>query len=326
MGWVRIILSIIVVGLSSGLGVDASAEDASPGPAKILLAFEGGSGRTVAFHLAEHLRGQLGQQVFVEERPGAGGRIAALALKGAAPDGTTMGYLPIAVPVLAPLIYKDVRYDPTHDFVPVSQIATYEYALAVPTSHPAQSLPEYVAWQKAHPSKAFYGSPGAGTLPHFLGVMMARAIGVEMTHIAYKGFGPMSIDLIEGTVPSGISVVSDLIDLHRAGRLRIIATSGARRLARLPDIPTFAEQGYPAVQATGWVGIFAPAKTPKPVIDRWSAALAATVQSADTRKLMRDLGVEPTGTTPEALKAILAADIARWAPVIKLSGFRADSP
>lgn len=326
MGLIRLLFSVIAIALSASPGAFANAQGTSQsqGPTKILLAFEGGSSRVVAFHLAERARVMLGRTVFVEERPGATGRIAALALKNAVPDGTTLALLPIAVPVLAPLTFKDVHYDPTHDFAPVSQIATYTLAFAVPIAHPARSMPDYVAWLKTHPDKAFYGTGAAGALPHFLGVMVARATGVEMTHVAYKGFGPMSIDLIEGTIPSGISVVSDLIDLHRAGRLRIIATSGARRLPQLPEIPTFIEQGYPNVEAAGWVGIFAPARTPKAVIDEWSTALAAAVHSPDTRKLLLDLGVEPTGTTPEAFAAILAADIARWEPIIKLSGFHAD--
>ncbi|MGJ7509699.1 tripartite tricarboxylate transporter substrate-binding protein [Variovorax sp. GT1P44] len=322
MSLFRALLSIAVMAFAAASGSGAGAQDASP--AKILLAFEGGSSRAVAFLLAERARVQLGRPVIVEERPGATGRIAAMALKNAAPDGTTLAYLPIAVPVLAPLTFKDVHYDPTQDFAPVSQIATYTLALAVPFNHPARTMPEYIAWLKTHPDKAFYGTGAAGALPHFLGVMVSRATGVEMTHVAYKGFAPMSIDLVEGTISSGISGVSDFIDLHRAGRLRIIATSGDRRVPQLPDVPTFAEQGYPTVVATGWAGVFAPARTPKAVIDEWSRALVATVRSPEGQKLLLDFGVEPTGTTPEAFAAILAEDIARWAPIVKASGFRAD--
>lgn len=324
MNPLRALLSIAVLAFSAALGPGASAQGASPGPTRILLAFEGGSSRAVAFLLAERARGQLGRQVIVEERPGATGRIAAMALKNATPDGTTLAYLPIAVPVLAPLTFKDVHYDPTHDFAPVSQLATYTLALAVPPNHPARSMPEYVAWLKKHPDKAFYGSPAAGALPHFLGIMISRETGVEMTHVAYKGFPPMSIDLMEGTISSGISGVSDFIDLHRAGRLRIIATSGTRRVPQLPDVPTFIEQGYPSVVATGWAGVFAPARTPKAVIDQWSRAFVATVQSPEGQKMLLDFGVEPTGTTPEAFARIMAEDIARWAPIVKASGFRAD--
>lgn len=324
MRLVWILSWFIAITMSAAGGPNANAEGSARAPAKILLAFEGGSSRPVAFQLAERTGVVLGRTVLVEERPGATGRIAAMALKNATPDGTMIAYLPIAVPVLAPLTFKDVHYDPTHDFAPVSQIATYDLAFAVPFDHPAKSMPEFFAWLKTHPSQAFYGTGAAGALPHFLGVMIVRESGIEMTHVAYKGFAPMSTDLIGGSIPAGISAVSDLIDLHRAGRLRIIATSGAKRVPQLPDIPTFIEQGYPTVQASGWAGVFAPANTPKAVVDEWSTALANAVHSEGISQLLLGLGAEPTGTTPEAFAAILAADIARWTPIVKLSGFHAD--
>jgi tripartite-type tricarboxylate transporter receptor subunit TctC len=324
MRLVRKLLSPLALILCALLGASAYAQDTARPPAKILLAFEGGSGRPMAFRLAEQTSVMLRRPIIVEEKPGATGRVGALALKNAPPDGATVAYLPIAVPVLAPLTYKDVHYDPIHDFVPVSQIATYDLAFAVPVSHPAKTMADYFAWLKTHPTQAFYGTGAAGALPHFLGVMLARASGVELTHVAYKGFAPMSTDLMAGTIPAGISVVSDLIELHRAGRVRIIATSGTKRVPQLPDIPTFIEQGYPTVQASGWAGVFAPAGTPKAVIDEWSAALVTATHSNETQQMLLEMGVEPTGTTPEAFAAILAADIARWAPIVKASGFHAD--
>jgi tripartite-type tricarboxylate transporter receptor subunit TctC len=232
--------------------------------------------------------------------------------------------LPIAVPVLTPMTFKDVQYDAMHDFAPVSQIASYRFGFAVAANHPAKSFPEYVAWLQAHRSEAFYGTPAAGSLPHFLGVLIARSIGIEMTQVAYKGFAPMSIDLMSGTVAAGISSISDLIELHQAGRIRILATSGTEREARLPGVPTFGEEGYPSVQASGWVGFFAPARTPAPVIHAWSSAVNAVLQSAQTRQKLVELGLDPTGTSPEALKAIMVDDIARWAPIVQASGFHAD--
>jgi tripartite-type tricarboxylate transporter receptor subunit TctC len=307
------------------VGMNAAGAQASPGsPARILLAFEGGSARGVALDLAERLREPLGRSVHVEEKPGGGGRIAALALKHAAADGATVAMLPIAVPVLVPMTFKDVQYDAMHDFAPVSQIASYRFGFAVAANHPAKSFPEYVTWLQSHRSEAFYGSPAAGSLPHFLGVLMARAIGIDMTQVAYKGFAPMSIDLMSGTVAAGISSISDLIELHQAGRIRILATSGTEREARLPGVPTFGESGYPSIQASGWVGFFAPARTPAPVVRAWSTAVNAVLQSAPTRQKLVDLGLDPTGTSPEALKAIMADDIARWAPIVQASGFHAD--
>ena len=324
MRLVWLLLSLVAFASSAMGQAVTGGENSGRPPAKILLAFEGGSSRPVAFRLAEKSSAALRRAVFVEERPGATGRVAALALKNATPDGTTLAYLPIAVPVLAPLTFRDVHYDPLRDFAPVSQVATYDLAFAVPFDHPAKSMPEYIAWLKTHAPQAFYGTGAAGALPHFLGVMIVRETGVQMTHVAYKGFAPMSTDLIAGTISAGISGVSDLIDLHRAARLRILAVSGSRRVPQLPEVPTFVEQGYPSVQASGWAGVFVPSGTPRAVIDEWSRALVAATQSEDMRRMLRDMGVEPTGTTPEAFAAILAADIARWAPIVKLSGFRAD--
>lgn len=320
----RLVWVFVVALWTTALGPFAVAEEAARGPARILLAFEGGSSRPVAMRLAEYTGVALRRAVIVEEKPGATGRIGALALKSAVPDGATIAYLPIAVPVLAPLTFKDVHYDPKRDFVPVSQVATYDLAFAVRRDHPAKSMPEYFAWLKARPAQAFYGTGAAGALPHFLGVMLARSTGVDLSHVAYKGFAPMSIDLLAGTIPAGISVVSDLIELHRAGKVRILAVSGARRVTQLPDVPTFLEQGYPDVQASGWAGVFAPAGTPKALVDEWSRALVAAVHSDDMRRMLFDMGVEPTGTTPEAFAAIMAADIERWTPIVKMSGFRAD--
>jgi len=324
MGLIRILAWLLAATLSIGLGQRAFAQVAEASPARIMLAFEGGSAKNVALHLAERMREPLKRPVYVEEKPGAGGRVGALALKNAVPDGTTVAMLPIAVPVLAPMTFKDVQYDAMHDFAPISQIASYRFTFAVPANHPAQPFPDFVAWLKTHPSQAFYGSPAAGSLPHFLGVLISKAIDIDMTQVAYKGFGPMSIDLIGGQVPAGISSIADLIELHRAGRLRILATSGAQRESQLPEVPTFIEQGYPTVQATGWVGFFAPPKTPRSVIDQWSAALLATIRAAETRQKFVELGLDATGTTPEELTAIMAADIARWAPIVKASGFHAD--
>ena len=315
---------LIVSMLAASLTGNAVAQSMGKQPARIVLAFEGGAARPIAQKLAERTSMLLGRTVFVEEKPGASGRIAALALKKAAPDGTTLSMLPIAVPVFAPIMFKDFRFDPVNDFAPVTQIATYTLAFAVPYDHPARSIPEFVAWVKAHPAQAFYGTPAAGSLAHFLGVLVVKATGVPMDHVAYKGSGPMSLDLVGGTIPAGISVVADLIELHRAGKMRILATSGARRLVQLPDVPTFIEQGYPAIEASGWVGIFAPAKTPKAVVDQWSAAMVTAVHSPEMRDMLASLGVEPTGTTPAEFAAIVAADIARWAPIVAASGFRAE--
>ncbi len=284
----------------------------------------GGQADVVARLIADALRERLGQTVVVDNRPGATGRIAADALKNAPPDGTTLLFTPVAVPVIVPLVFRDVSFDPAKDFAPVAQVSRYAFAFGVAANHPARTVSEFVAWAKANPVRANVGNPGAGSLPHFLGVMLRQAAGVELGQVAYRGVGSLESELMGGQIAAGISAVSDLVPLHRAGKLRILATSGAVRSPLLPEVPTFRQQGYPSVEAVGWHGVYAPAGTPRPVIDRLSSAIVAALQIPALRDRFMALGLEPTGTTPDALAAIMAADTARWRPIIKASGFTAE--
>ena len=208
--------------------------------------------------------------------------------------------------------------------MPVAQVATYQFALAVGSNHPAKTVPEFVAWLKANPTQANFGSPAPGSLPHFFGLMIGKATGVEMVHIPYKGGAPLATDLMGGQVPAGVDALSDMIELHRGGKIRIIATSGAQRSSLLPTVATFKEQGFVAIEGSGWIGVYAPSKTPAAFIDQVSAAIGSALKGPELRERFVNLGYEPTGTTPEQLAAIMAADTARWGPVIKASGFTAD--
>jgi len=323
IGWVT--GSLLAASLAAITPSVAHAQAPIKGPIRILVGFAAGGTTDVAARLmADRIKDAFGQPVVVENKAGAGGRIAAEALKSAAPDGATLLLAPIAVPVLAPLVFKQLGYDPAKDFAPVAQVANYQFGFAVSADHSARTLPEFVAWARVHPMQANFGTPGAGTLPHFFGVMIGQATGISMGHVAYKGIAPLASDLAGGQIPAGISALSDLIELHRGGRLRIIATSGARRSPLLPAVPTFREQGFPAIEGTGWIGFYAPAKTPKPVIDHWSTVIVKVVQTPEMTERLIHLGLEPTGTTPEELAAIMAADTARWRPIIKASGFTAD--
>ena len=300
----------------------AHAQIKAKPPLRILVPLPaGGTSDVVARLIADRLRDSAAQPVVVENKAGASGRIAADALKSAAPDGTTLLLAPIAVPVIGPLVFKNLNYDPAKDFAPVAQVATYEFALAVAANHPARTVPEFIAWANAHPAQANFGTPGAGSLPHFLGVMIGQVAGIELVHVAYKGAGLLATELMSGQIAAGISALSDLIALHRAGKLRILATSGAERSPLLPAVPTFRQQGYPAVEAVGWHGVYAPSGTPRPVIDQLSTAIVRALQTPELRERLLNLGIEPTGTTPEALAAIMAADTARWGPIIKAAGF-----
>jgi len=304
---------------------NAYAQSVVKGPVRIIVGFAaGGTTDTAARLLADQIQDSLRQPVVVENKAGASGRIAAEALKHAAPDGTTLLLVPIVVPVLAPLVFKQLDYDPAKDFAPVTQVANYQFAFVVGRDHPARTMPEFVAWAKSHPAQAAYGTPAAGSLPHFIGVMIGRAAGIDMVHVAYKGVAPLEADLMGGQIAAGVDALSDVIELHRAGKLRIIATSGAQRSPLLPMVPTFKEQGFPTIEGSGWIAMYAPAKTPRPVIDYFSATIIKALHTPQLRERLVNLALEPTGTTPEELTAIMINDAARWAPIIKASGFTAD--
>ncbi|MFO1313397.1 MAG: tripartite tricarboxylate transporter substrate-binding protein [Burkholderiales bacterium] len=294
------------------------------GAVRILLGFADEAGFSYAQLLSDNIAAAMGQPVVIERKPGATGRIAAEALKNAPPDGTTLYLAPTVVPVLAPLVFRNLSYDPVKDFAPVAQVLTFRYALAVGRDHPAKTGREFIAWAKAHPKEASYGTAGAGSGPHFFGLMINQANGTQLLHVPYKGGAPMLADLMGGQIAAGIESITNMIELHRTGRIRILAISGAERSPLAPSIPTFREQGLIANDVVGWVGVFAPARTPKPVIDRLSEAIVEAVRTPRIRDQYWALGVEPTGTNAEELAAIMVADTARWAPIIKASGFSAD--
>jgi tripartite-type tricarboxylate transporter receptor subunit TctC len=283
----------------------------------------GGSGDATARLLADKLQTSLGQTVLVENRTGGAGRIGVNAVKNAAADGSTLLFTPFAAVTIYPFAYHTLDYDPFTDLVPITQVCTFDFALAVRSDFPAKTPQELVSWLKANPASAQYGSPGAGALPHFFGLLFGRAAGVEMTHIAYKGTAPALSDLLGGQIPMVSSTVSDFLELHRAGKIRVIATSGEERTTDLPDVPTFKESGIDIV-GSGWYGMFAPAHTPSDVVARLNAALVAALAPPDIKQRVSGLGLKPTGTSPAQLAAIQKADADKWAPIVKASGFVAD--
>jgi tripartite-type tricarboxylate transporter receptor subunit TctC len=307
-----------------GLAAAASAV-AQDGPIRILVGFApGGESDVIARLLVDRMRTSLGVPVIVENRPGAGGMLAAEALKNAAPDGKTLMIAPIAVTVFAPLTHANIRYDPIKDFAPVSLAANFQMALAVGPGSPAKTLPEYIAWVRATPTKATYGVPLAGGPTHFFGVMLARATGVDLAAVPYKGSAPFVNDLVGGQVPAGITVLSQLLKLNDAGKVRVLATSGSQRSPVAPDIPTFKELGFAAIEGTGWQAFHTTAGTPRETIDRLALAIASAIKAPEVSERLAALGLEPVGSTPDELARRVAEDTAKWAPIVKASGFRAD--
>ena len=294
-------------------------------PVRILVGFApGGSADIAARLIAERLAGELKQTVVVENKPGAGARIAAEMLKNATPDGSTIMLAPIVVPVLAPLVYSKLPYNASADFAPVAHVANFQFGLSVAASHPAKTMKELVGWFKANGARANFGSPAPGSLPHFFGVMIASGAGVDLVHVPFNGGAPLQNALVGNQVSSAIDTLVDQIEMHRGGKARILATSGTTPSPLLPDVPTFEEAGLKGVAGTSWFAVFAPAKTPAATITQLNAALNATLKTPELRERFLKMGLEPTGGSPADLAAIIKRDTDRWAPVVKASGFRGD--
>src|SRR4051812_28889150 len=304
-------------------GAPAFAQDKIDKPVRLLVGFAaGGTADIIARVVAEKMSASLGQPVIVENRPGAIGRIVADAVKSAAPDGSTIMVMPIGPMAVVPHVYADITYDPIKDFTAVAQGATFQFAFAAGPASGAKNWADFVTWSKANPGKVSYATSGAGSLPHFVGVLLSQQIGVAMLHVPYKGSAAYINDLIGGQVPAAIDALADLSELHRARKITIIASTGAKRSTALPDVPTFGELGVKGVEATGWFGFFAPAKTPKPIVDALNRAINKALQSPDVAEKLSKVGMDPAPVTPEEFAAIVAADYAKWGPVVKASGFK----
>jgi tripartite-type tricarboxylate transporter receptor subunit TctC len=321
----RAALLLLIPTLLAAVAPLAFAQDKIDRPVKILVGFPaGGTADLIARVVADRMKDNLGVPVIVENRPGAIGRIAADAVKNAAPDGTTIMVMPIGPMVVVPHVYADITYDPIKDFAPVALGATFQFAIAAGPQSGAKNWSEFVAWVKANPNKASYATSGAGSLPHFFGVLLGRQIGVAMLHVPYKGSAAYVGDLVSGQVPAAVDAIADLSELHRAGKVTILASSGAQRSTVLPDVPTFAELGVKDVEAIGWFGFFAPAKTPKPIVEALNRAINKSLQSSDVAEKLAKVGMDPATRTPEEFGQIVASDYAKWGPIVKASGFKPD--
>jgi tripartite-type tricarboxylate transporter receptor subunit TctC len=302
----------------------AAAVGAQTAPIRIVVGFPpGGSADVTARLIAEKMQVTLGTQVIVENKPGAGGRIAAQAVKEAPADGNTLMLAPFAVMVVQPAVFRSIKYDTTTDFAPVGTIVTFPLALAVGPATPATTMKELVDWIKANPTQGNYGSPGAGSMPHFMGEMLGAKAGVKLTHVPFQGGAPMTTNLLGGQIPIGFDTPAEFAEHHRAGKLRILALSGGTRNARFPGVPTMREAGID-IDALAWFGLFAPAATPKAAVDKTSGALQEALKQPDVVEKLDKLGLVTAPSTADEMARRLAADKASWGPVIKNSGLQLD--
>ena len=298
-----------------------------PLQSKIIVGFAAGGGADlIARMLAEKMRDGLapGTQIVVENKTGAGGKIAVDALRASPADGGTLLLAPLVTPVLSQLTFKNPGYNPATDMTPIGMVGHFQFALAVPPNHAAKNMAEFVTWLKGNKDKANFGSPSPGSLPHFFGIMLGRAIGVEMVHVAYKGGAPMLNDLMGGQIACGMDTHIELIELHKAGKVRILASFAEKRSALIPEVPTMAELGFKDATGSGWYSLWAPAKTPAATIAALNKALNTALANPEIKEKLARTGTEPAMSTPEGLERLRLAEIEKWRPVIVASGFKAD--
>ena len=319
-------LASLAIGLLAlAAAVPALAQEKYDRQVRILVGFAaGGTADLMARVVADKMKDTMGQTVLVENRPGAAGRVAADAVKAAPADGGTIMVMPIGPMAVVPHTTSKLSFDPLKDFAPIGIGSTFDFAVAVGPQSGTKTWSEFVAWAKANPGKASYATSGSGSLPHFFGVQIGKETGVDMVHVAYKGSAAFANDLIGGQIPVAIDTVADLSEMHKAGRVRILATSGPQRSTVVPDVPTLTELGFKNLETGGWFGFFAHVNTPPATVQALNRHLNLALRSPDVVAKLRGVGMEPATSTSDEFKRRLAADYARWGSVVKATGFTID--
>jgi len=307
------------------LGWPAIASSAQPiEAAKVLVGFPaGGTTDAVSRRVAEKLQsGGYAKVALVDNKAGAGGRIVVEELKRSPADGSTMLLTPTGIITLYPHIYSKLAYR-IEDVTPISTGCRVVFGFGVGPAVPesVKNLKDYLAWAKAHPDGASYGSPGAGTPPHFLGALLAKESGIELRHVPYRGSAPGIQDLLGGQVAAMTSPIGDYLPYLKSGKLRLLATSGTARSKFTPDVQTYAEQGFKNLTMSEWYAFFLPAKASPDVVQRASAAIRAAVASPDVIEAFAQLGFEAGASTPAELAKIVKDDNTSWGPIVKKVGF-----
>ena len=304
-----------------------AARAQAAGNAIIISGFPaGGMGDFVARPLAEKLRGKYAPNLLVEAKVGAGGRIAVEYVKRAAPDGLTILQIPSSPMVLYPNTYKKLNYDATADFIPVSTTVTYGFSITACPGLPAdiKTVADYLKWAKANPKMANNGVPAAGSALHFVGMMLARASGVELTSVAYRGGAPLLQDVMGGQVPISVNVIGEVAPHIKSGKLRSLAVTGAQRSVFLPEVPTLVEQGFKDIVVQEWLGWFVPAKTPMETVNKLNALVRESLQSPELVEALARNSLQPITQSPDEFARLLRQDQERWAAITKTTGFTAE--
>ncbi len=316
-GWVLALAALSMSVLTSGVG----AQDKPP--LKILVGFPpGGSADVLARMVADALKDDFGP-IVVDNKPGAGGRIALNMTKTAKPDGQTVIILPSGPMVLFPHVYKKLDYDAVKDFTPISQIARFQFGVVSGPASNVKTVAEMVAKAKTDPNSASYGTPGAGTLPHFMGVLMEQSAGINLNHIPFQGGAPANTALLGGHIGYKFDVVSETAEMHKADKVRIIAVTGNQRDPQVPEVPTLRESGV-NMDATAWFAMYGPAGLRGEALSRLEKAMVKIARDPALKEKMVKLGYEVIGSNSSDLAAAQRADLARWEKPIKATGVQLD--
>ncbi len=322
-------LKALAAGLGTAIGLPTTAHAQASGypnkPIRLIVPYAPGGatdiiGRTAAAELSK----LLGQPIAVENRAGAGGNVGSELVARAAPDGYTMVVSPSSLHGITPFLYSKLTYDPNKDLTPIIVLASLANVLVVHPSVKANSVAELIALAKAQPGKLSYASSGSGSTIHLSGEMFKQMTGVDMVHVPYKGSGPAVTDLIGGQVQLMFDNIPSALPHIKAGKLRALATTGAKRWPSLPDLPTMMESGLPNYEASAWFGLAFPAGTPKEIIARVNAEAQKATKSPEFAKRIEELGYLVVGGTPEQMARMIQDEVRRWGPVVKASGAKVD--
>jgi len=318
------VLGFAALGMAPALQAQTPA--GYPGRPVLMLVPTAAGGTTdiAARMLGVPLGGALGQTVVVDNKGGANGAIAAVAVKRAEPDGYTLLMQYSGYHVITPLVSKQALQWEPRDLTPVANVLSAPQIVVVRADLPFKTMAEFVAYAKAHPGKINYASSGNGSLQHATGAMLEQQAGIKLTHIPYKGTGPALQDLLGGQVDITFGTAPPFVPHIQSGKLRVLATTGKTRLASMPEVPTTAEAGLPKLDATSWFGVFAPAKTPKPIIDKLKAEIATVVSTPAFRQKAQEQGATADYLNPQQMDAMVKSESARWAEVIKAARIEAD--
>jgi tripartite-type tricarboxylate transporter receptor subunit TctC len=321
----RLFASVLAVALSALAATGAAASGYPEHPIRLVVPFPAGGGAdNLARAIMPKVEAALGQSIIIDNRPGAGGNVGAEMVARATPDGYTLLYGTNGTHSINASLYSNLRFDPVKDFAPVSRMTSIAAMLIVNPKLPVNSVAELIRYAKDHPGQVNFASAGNGTTSHLAGELFKTMAGIDLVHVPYRGGALAMTDLIGGQVQIMIEVMPNAYPMARSGRVRALAVSTAQRFAGAPEYPTIAESGLPGFEASAWDGVFAPAGTPQPIVERLNTAIHEALRDPALVQTLRGLGAQPVPNTPEEFARYIASSTDKWAVVVRASGAKID--